>query len=89
MAERYVVMDTETTGIEPRLGHKIIEIGCVEMVNRKFTGNHFHVYLQPDREIDAEAIEVHGITNDFLQDKPRFKDVVDDFLNYIKGSISN
>jgi len=84
--QRQVVLDTETTGINPKEGHKIIEIGCVELVNRRLTQNRFHVYLNPDREIDAGAIEVHGITNDFLQDKPRFADIVDDFMAFTAGA---
>ncbi len=83
---RQVVLDTETTGLEPADGHRIIEIGCVELINRRLTGNNFHVYLQPDREIDQGAIEVHGITNEFLADKPRFADIVDEFVDYIKDS---
>ena len=83
---RQIILDTETTGLEPSQGHKIIEIGCVEMIDRKLTGNHFHVYLNPKREIDEGAIEVHGITNEFLEDKPLFKDVIDDFLEYVKGA---
>ncbi|TNC88805.1 MAG: DNA polymerase III subunit epsilon, partial [Alcanivorax sp.] len=83
---RQIVLDTETTGLEPAEGHRIIEIGCVEMVNRRLTGNNFHRYLQPDREIDDGAIEVHGITNEFLADKPRFKDIAREFLDYIKGA---
>ena len=83
---RQIVLDTETTGLEPKEGHRIIEIGCVEMVGRKLSGNNFHQYLQPDREIDAGAIEVHGITNEFLVDKPRFEDIVDDFTRYVKGA---
>jgi len=83
---RQIILDTETTGLEPRQGHRIIEIGCVEMVGRKLTGNNFHQYLQPDREIDAGAIEVHGISNEFLADKPRFADIVDDFMHYIEGA---
>ena len=83
---RQVVLDTETTGLEPKEGHKIIEIGCVEMIDRKLTGNNYHQYLQPDREIDAGAMEVHGITNEFLANKPRFADVVDDFMEYVKGA---
>jgi DNA polymerase-3 subunit epsilon len=83
---RQVVLDTETTGLDPHKGHRIIEIGCVELIDRKRTGNELHQYLQPDRKIDAAAIEVHGITNEFLEDKPRFDDIVDDFLAYIKGS---
>jgi DNA polymerase-3 subunit epsilon len=82
---RQIVLDTETTGLEPEQGHKIIEIGCVEMIDRRLTGKSFHVYLQPDREIDQAAVEVHGITNEFLQDKPRFGDVVEDFMNYLRG----
>lgn len=83
---RQVVLDTETTGINPKEGHKVIEIGCVELINRRLTRNHFHVYLNPDREIDAGAIEVHGITNEFLRDKPRFADVVDDFMAFTAGA---
>ena len=73
---RQVVLDTETTGIDPAKGHRIIEIGCVELINRKLTGNHFHVYINPERVVEQEAIEVHGITNDFLTDKPVFAQVV-------------
>ncbi|OOZ36270.1 DNA polymerase III subunit epsilon [Solemya velesiana gill symbiont] len=83
---RQIVLDTETTGLEPEQGHRIIEIGCVEMMNRRLTGNNFHQYLQPDREIDEAAVEVHGITNEFLEDKPRFGDVVSDFVEYIRGA---
>jgi DNA polymerase III subunit epsilon len=83
---RQVVLDTETTGINPKEGHKIIEIGCVELINRRLTHNRFHVYLNPDREIDAGAIEVHGITNEFLKDKSRFADVVDDFMDFTRGA---
>jgi DNA polymerase-3 subunit epsilon len=83
---RQIVLDTETTGLEPEQGHRIIEIGCVEMVDRRLTGNNFHQYLQPDREIDAGAIEVHGITNEFLADKPHFADVAADFVDYARGA---
>ncbi|MEW8153909.1 MAG: DNA polymerase III subunit epsilon, partial [Candidatus Thiodiazotropha endolucinida] len=83
---RQIVLDTETTGLEPEHGHKIIEIGCVEMVDRRLTGNNFHQYLQPEREIDAAAVEVHGITNEFLQDKPKFVDVAQDFIDYVSGA---
>lgn len=83
---RQIVLDTETTGLEPSQGHRIIEIGCVEMIDRRLTGRHFHVYLNPDREIDAGAIEVHGITNDFLADKPRFAQVAGDFLDFVRGA---
>ena len=83
---RQIVLDTETTGLETADGHRIIEIGCVELINRRRTGNDYHQYLQPDRTIDAGAVDVHGITNEFLRDKPRFGDIVDDFLNYIRGA---
>ncbi len=83
---RQIVLDTETTGLEPRLGHRIIEIGCIELIERRLTGKNFHIYLQPDRVIDDGAIQVHGITNEFLADKPRFADVVDEFLEYVKGA---
>ena len=83
---RQIVLDTETTGLDPREGHRIIEIGCVELINRRLTGNDYHQYLQPDREIDAGAIEVHGITNEMLADKPRFAEVEADLLAYLKGA---
>lgn len=83
---RQIVLDTETTGLDPTKGHRIIEIGCVELINRKRTGNELHQYLQPDREIDPGAIEVHGISNEFLADKPRFEDIVSDFLTYIEDA---
>lgn len=83
---RQIVLDTETTGINPKEGHKIIEIGCVELVNRRLTGNHYHVYLNPEREVEQEAIEVHGITNEFLEDKPLFSHIAAEFLDYIRGA---
>lgn len=83
---RQIVLDTETTGLEPEEGHRIIEIGCVELIERRPTGNNFHKYLQPDRDVDAGAAAVHGITNDFLADKPRFADVVEEFLDYCRGA---
>lgn len=83
---RQIVLDTETTGLEPETGHRIIEIGCVELINRRLTGNNYHQYVQPDREIDDAAIEVHGITNEFLADKPRFEDVANDFIEYVHGA---
>jgi len=83
---RQVVLDTETTGLEPSQGHRIIEIGCVELVNRRSTGNRYHQYLRPEREIDAAAVEIHGITNDFLADKPRFEEIADEFLGFIRGA---
>lgn len=84
--KRQIVLDTETTGLEPALGHRVIEIGCVELIDRRLSGNDFHQYLQPDRESDAAALEVHGITSEFLADKPRFGDVVEDFIQYISGA---
>jgi DNA polymerase-3 subunit epsilon len=83
---RQIFLDTETTGLSPLQGHRIIEIAAVEAINRRLTKNHFHVYLNPDREIDQGAQEVHGITLEFLQDKPRFADVADDFLQFIAGA---
>jgi DNA polymerase-3 subunit epsilon len=83
---RKITLDTETTGLEPAEGHRIIEIGCIEISNRQLTGRRYHQYLQPDCEIDAEAAKVHGITNDDLEDKPRFADVVKDFMEFIKGA---
>ena len=83
---RQIVLDTETTGLEPAQGHRIIEIGCVELVNRKLTGNHYHQYIKPERDIDEGAMEVHGITNEFLEDKPVFADIVDDFIEYVDGA---
>ena len=80
---RQVVLDTETTGLETHQGHRIIEIGCVELVNRRLTGRHLHYYLQPDRDIEAGAFEVHGISAEFLQDRPRFTDVADEFLRFV------
>lgn len=83
---RQIFLDTETTGLYPSQGHRIIEIAGVEVINRQLTRNHFHVYLNPDREIDPAAQEVHGITLEFLQDKPRFNDIVDEFLDFVKGA---
>lgn len=83
---RQIILDTETTGLDPKDGHRIIEIGCVEMMGRRLTGNNFHFYLQPDREIDAEAIQVHGITNEFLADKPRFNEIAADLIRYLQGA---
>jgi DNA polymerase-3 subunit epsilon len=83
---RQIVLDTETTGLEPAQGHRIIEIGCIELVNRQLTGNHYHQYINPDREVEEGAIEVHGISNEFLANKPLFKDVVQDFIEFIQGA---
>ena len=83
---RQIILDTETTGLDVTRNHKIIEIGCIELIDRKFTGNKFHMYLNPMREIDQGAISVHGITNEFLQDKPLFGDVKKDLIEFIDGS---
>lgn len=83
---RHIVLDTETTGLEPSQGHRIIEIGCVEIVNRRITENTYHQYIQPDREIDEGAFEVHGISTEFLADKPRFADIAEDFMRFINGA---
>lgn len=90
-ASRQIILDTETTGMNMSggphyLNHRIIEIGCVEVINRKLTGNHFHVYIKPDRMVDPEAIQVHGITDEFLRDKPSFDKIADDFIEYIRGA---
>jgi len=83
---RRIVLDTETTGLDPKQGHRIIEIGCVELVNRKLTSNNYHQYVNPEREIDAGAQEVHGISLEFLSDKPVIANVIEDFVNYIRGA---
>ena len=83
---RQIVLDTETTGLEPELGHRVIEIAGVELVNRRFTGNNFHRYFNPERESEAGALEVHGLTAEFLSDKPRFRDVAAEFLDYVGGA---
>ncbi len=83
---RQVVLDTETTGLDPQQGHRVIEIGCVEIQNRRLTGKHYHCYLNPDREVDEAAIEVHGLTTAFLSDKPRFAQIQEEFLEFVAGS---
>lgn len=83
---RQIVLDTETTGLETSLGHRIIEIGCVELIDRRITDNHWHYYVNPERKIDDGAFEVHGISNEFLQDKPRFFEIAKKFLAYIDGA---
>ena len=83
---RQVVLDTETTGLEPELGHRIIEIGCIEVVNRRRTGRVFHRYLCPDRAIDPGALQVHGLTAEFLAGQPRFADVAADWLEFVRGA---
>jgi DNA polymerase-3 subunit epsilon len=83
---RQIILDTETTGLDPNQGHRIIEVAAVEMVNRRLTGNQLHRYVNPDRDIDAGAMQVHGITPEFLQDKPRFADIVREFVDFIHGA---
>jgi DNA polymerase-3 subunit epsilon len=83
---RQIVLDTETTGLQPELGHRIIEIGGVEIVDRRPTGRHFHRYINPERESDEAALAVHGITGEFLADKPKFRDVAREFLDYVRGA---
>lgn len=83
---RQIFLDTETTGLEHKHGHRIIEIGCVEMRNRRLTHHHFHRYLNPERDIDAGALAVHGISLEFLQDKPRFADIAAEFLDFVRGA---
>ena len=83
---RQIILDTETTGLDPRQGHRIIEVAGVEVVNRRLTNRHFHQYINPDRDIDEGAQAVHGISREFLADKPRFADIVDGFLDFIDGA---
>jgi DNA polymerase-3 subunit epsilon len=83
---RQVILDTETTGLDANLGHRIIEVAAVEMINRRLTGNHFHQYLNPQREIDPGAQQVHGISLEFLQDKPFFRDIAQDFIEFISDA---
>jgi DNA polymerase-3 subunit epsilon len=83
---RQVILDTETTGLEPELGHRIIEIGCIEIVDRRRTGRLFHRYLCPDRDIDAGALQVHGLTAEFLKGQPRFGDIAEELLEFLKGA---
>jgi len=80
---RQIVLDTETTGLEPSQGHRIIEIGCVELIDRRLTGNDYWQYINPERDIDAGAEAVHGLSSDFLSTKPVFKNIVEDFLAYV------
>jgi DNA polymerase-3 subunit epsilon len=83
---RQIVLDTETTGLETSAGHRVIEIGAVELIDRRLSGNHFHYYLNPQRDIEEGALEVHGITSEFLQDKPLFADVADEFVRFVRGT---
>jgi DNA polymerase III subunit epsilon len=83
---RQIFLDTETTGLYPDQGDRLIEIGCVELVNRKLSGNNLHFYVNPGRDSHEEALKVHGITTEFLSDKPPFKAIADEFLAYVKGA---
>jgi DNA polymerase-3 subunit epsilon len=83
---KQIILDTETTGLDPKSGHRVIEIGCIELINRKFTGEQFHVYLNPDRDSEEGALKVHGLTTEFLSDKPRFTEIYDDFIKFIDNS---
>lgn len=83
---RQIVLDTETTGLSPQQGHRIIEVGCIELINRKITGNNLHFYINPEREIDKGAQEVHGLTTEFLQDKPVFSDIAQPLFEYLNGA---
>ena len=84
--KRQIILDTETTGLEPSQGHRVIEVGCVELINRKMTEQQFHQYLNPQREIEDGAYDVHGLSNEFLADKPLFKDIAQDFLDFIRDA---
>jgi DNA polymerase III subunit epsilon len=83
---RQIIVDTETTGLEPEQGHRVIEIGCVEVINRRPSGRTFHRYLRPDREVDPGALQVHGITNEFLSTQPRFPEVANELIEFIRGA---
>ncbi|TMH83461.1 MAG: DNA polymerase III subunit epsilon [Betaproteobacteria bacterium] len=83
---RSVVLDTETTGLNAGLGDRIIELGCIEVLSRRVTGNHFHRYINPERESEEGALKVHGIDHEFLQDKPKFREISAEFLDYIQGA---
>ena len=83
---RSIVLDTETTGLNAGLGDRIIELGCIEVLNRRVTGNHFHRYINPERASEEGALKVHGITHEFLQDKPKFREIAAEFLDYVQGA---
>lgn len=86
MADRLIVLDTETTGLNAKLGDRVIEIGCVELLSRHVTDRNFHTYLNPERDIEEGAAKVHGLTREFLSDKPRFAEIASDFLEYLRGA---
>ena len=83
MAKREIVLDTETTGLDPKKGDRVIEIGCIEILDKRRLGEHFHVYINPERKVHAEAEAIHGLSNQFLSDKPLFKDIAEDFLRFV------
>lgn len=83
---RQIILDTETTGLDPSQGHRVIEIGCVEMVNRRLTSRTFHVYINPERAVDPEAVSIHGITDEFLADKPNFAGIASEFIDFAQGA---
>ena len=83
---RQIILDTETTGLNPRTGDRVIEIGCVEMLNRQLTGNNLHFYINPERDSDEGALAVHGLTTEFLSDKPKFAAIADEFRDYVRGA---
>ena len=83
---RQIILDTETTGLDFKTGHRVIEIGCVELINRKFTGNEYHTYINPGRDSDEGALRVHGLTTDFLADKPKFSEIYKEFIDFIKDA---
>ena len=83
---RQIVLDTETTGLDPAQGHRIVEMAGVELINRQLTGRHLHLYLNPDRDSDPEALAVHGLTTDFLSQHPRFEEVADQLVEFVKGA---
>jgi len=83
---RQIVLDTETTGLEPEEGHRVIEIGCLELLDRQLTGRQFHKYINPERSVEEGALEVHGLSDDFLADQPRFAEVAEEFVEFIRGA---
>lgn len=84
--QRQVILDTETTGLDPKHGHRVIEIGCVEVINRKVTNHHFHYYINPERDIHPDAVAIHGLTKEFLSDKPLFQDIIQPLIDYLKDA---
>src|SRR5262245_25952146 len=83
---RQIILDTETTGLDPKLGHRVIELAAVEIVNRRLTGNHFHRYINPGRVSDEGALQIHGLTEEFLRDKPKFNEIVKEFLDFVQDA---